>query len=86
MQLVHNASTPVSATRPVIPRDRLIRMPEVENVTGLKKSAIYSLLGKKAFPKPVRLSSRCVAWPETAVLQWVQDRIAESNAQQEVSQ
>lgn len=77
MQLVHSAA-PVPGARPVIPRDRLIRMPEVESLTGMKKSAIYSLLGRKEFPKPVRLSGRCVAWPETAVLQWVQDRIAES--------
>lgn len=52
-------------------------------MTGCKKSTIYSMLAQKRFPKPVRLSSRMVAWPETAVLQWVQDRIAEAEGQKE---
>lgn len=69
MQLVHEA-------RPVVPRDRLIRLPDVEAATGCKKSTIYLLLKQGQFPKPVRLSARMVAWPESAVLQWVQDRIA----------
>jgi len=33
------------------------------------------MLQEGRFPKPVRLSARMVTWPETAVLQWVQDRI-----------
>lgn len=70
MQVVH-------ATRPAVPRDRLIRLPDVEAATGCKKSTIYLLLKQGKFPKPVRLSARMVAWPETSVLQWVQDRIAE---------
>lgn len=76
MQAVHQS-------RPVVPRDRLVRLPEVEAMTGCKKSTIYSLLAKKRFPKPVRLSARMVAWPETAVLQWVQDRIAEAESGQQ---
>ena len=70
MQVVHQS-------RPVVPRDRLVRLPEVEGMTGCKKSTIYKLIGEGSFPKPVRLGTRTVAWPETAVLQWVQDRISE---------
>jgi prophage regulatory protein len=71
MQLVHQS-------RPVVPRDRLVRLPEVEGMTGLRKSTAYKLIGEGKFPKPVRLGTRMVAWSEAAVLQWVQDRIAES--------
>lgn len=71
MQLVHSAA-------PVIPRDRLLRLPDVETVTGLKKSSIYVLMKRGAFPRGVRLTARCVAWPESQVLQFVQDRIAEA--------
>ena len=38
------------------------------------------------FPKSVRLNARMVAWPETAVLQWVQDRIAEAQQSTGVQQ
>lgn len=66
----------VSDTRPAVRRDRLIRLPEVETITGLKKSSIYNLLKAGRFVPPVMISARCTAWPESAVLQWVQDRIA----------
>lgn len=72
MQVVHQS-------RPVVPRDRLIRLPDVEAATGCKKSTIYMLLRQGTFPKPIRLSARMVAWSETAVLQWVQDRIASAS-------
>ena len=62
MQVVHQS-------RPVVPRDRLIRLPDVEGATGCKKSTIYELMKAGRFPKPVRLSARHVAWPESAVLQ-----------------
>lgn len=71
MQVVHQS-------RPVVPRDRLIRLPDVEGATGCKKSTIYELMKAGRFPKPVRLSARHVAWQESAVLQWVQDRIQEA--------
>ena len=71
MQVVHQS-------RPVVPRDRLVRLPEVEGMTGCKKSTIYQMIADGRFPKPLRLTGRMVAWPESAVLQWVQDRIQEA--------
>ena len=70
MQLVHESA-------PAVRRDRLIRLPQVEQLVGIKKSSIYRLMRANAFPRCVRLGHKCVAWPEAAVLQWVQDRIAE---------
>lgn len=66
-----------AATAPgvVVPRDRLLRLPAVEAVTGCKKSTIYSLMKEGKFPKSIAVTRRMAAWPETAVLQWVQDRI-----------
>lgn len=73
MHVVHTA-------RPVVPRDRLLRLPDVEAATGCKKSTIYKLMKEGKFPRCVYVTSRCVAWPETAVLSWVQARIAEGQA------
>lgn len=69
MQLVHES-------RPQVRRDRLLRLPEVEQATGLKKSTVYLLMKRDEFPRCVQITPRCVAWPESAVLQWVQDRIS----------
>ncbi|MFN3812613.1 MAG: helix-turn-helix transcriptional regulator [Roseateles asaccharophilus] len=68
MQLVHTAA-------PAVRRDRLVRLGEVEAMTGLRKSSIYLLMKRGQFPRSVQLTARCVAWPESAVLQFVQDRI-----------
>lgn len=65
----------VQASRLFASPGALWRLPRVEEATGLKKSTIYELMRAGKFPKSVRLSSRMVAWPEAAVLQWVQDRI-----------
>ncbi|MCV2348711.1 helix-turn-helix transcriptional regulator [Paucibacter sp. Y2R2-4] len=66
----------VSENRPQIKRDRLLRLPDVETASGMKKSTIYLLMKRGQFPRCVQVTPRCVAWPESAVLQWVQDRIA----------
>lgn len=63
-------------TRPQVRRDRLLRLPEVETTTGLKKSTIYLLMKRGEFPRCVQITARCVAWAESHVLSYVQDRIA----------
>lgn len=68
-------------TRPLVKRDKLLRLADVEALTGCKKSTLYNLMRAGKFVQPVRISARCTAWPESAVLQWVQDRIAASGAQ-----
>lgn len=70
----------VSETRPQVKRDRLLRLPDVEAATGLKKSSIYLLQQRGEFPRCVQVTPRCVAWAESAVLQWIQDRIAAASA------
>lgn len=69
VHLVHSA-------KPVVPRDRLLRLAEVESLVGAKRSTIYQLMKEGKFPKQITVSRRFAAWPESAVLQWVQDRIA----------
>ena len=82
---VHTAANPVGFAgtlkekamqpEPTPARDRLIKLPEAESLSGLKKSTIYSKIKEGTFPRPVRLSSRAVAFSESAVLRWVQARI-----------
>lgn len=69
----------VTETRPQVRRDKFLRLPEVEAATGLKKSTIYLLMKRGEFPYGVQVTARCVAWPESRVLQFVQDRIADAD-------
>ena len=73
MHLVHTTPAPVR-------RDRLLRLVEVERVVGFKKSTIYALMRNGQFPRAIKVTSRCCAWAESAVLQWVQDRIGAADA------
>jgi len=66
--------------RPPVQRDRLLRLEAVEALVGLRKSTIYLLMKRGEFPRCVQLTARCVAWPESQVLQFVQDRITASEA------
>ena len=54
---------------------RLIRLPEVIRQTGLARSSIYDGIRTGAFPKPVPLCGRNVAWVELEVGRWIAGRI-----------
>lgn len=55
---------------------RLLRLPSIEALTGLKKSTIYGHMANKddPFPAPVRIGARAVAWRESDVLAWIAAR------------
>lgn len=55
---------------------RLLRLPEVRHRTGLATSSLYALMADGEFPRPVKLTERSVAWPESLVSDWVAARLA----------
>lgn len=59
--------------------ERLLRLPEVEKKTGLKKSSIYAGMRKGSFPKCVRFG-RVVAWPASRIEQWLAELVSRSDA------
>ena len=54
---------------------KLIRLPEVINRTGYQRSNIYHLMSQGQFPKSVSLGGRAVAWLESEVDFWIQERV-----------
>lgn len=53
----------------------LIRRPEVERRTGLKRSHIYAMMKAGAFPQAVPLGARAVAWVDEEISAWIAGRI-----------
>jgi prophage regulatory protein len=54
---------------------RALRRPEVEQKTGLKRSAIYKKMRAGEFPLPIGLGSgsrRAVAWIEAEIDAWLE--------------
>jgi prophage regulatory protein len=54
---------------------RFLLRPEVQARTGLSASTLYYMIGRGAFPRPVRLTPRRVAWVEDDILAWQEQRI-----------
>lgn len=55
--------------------ERLLRLPEVEARTGLKKSAIYAAMKAGTFPEAIKLGPRAAAWPLSLIEAWIAERI-----------
>ncbi|MGH1432633.1 MAG: helix-turn-helix transcriptional regulator [Neptuniibacter sp.] len=60
---------------------RLLRRPEVELLTGLGRSCIYARMSRNEFPKAIPIGGRLVAWNESEIHKWIDDRISEANKQ-----
>lgn len=60
--------------------ERFIKRREVENLVALSRSAIYALISKSEFPRPVTIGRYAVAWRETEVRAWMAARVAERDA------
>ena len=59
---------------------RILRLPEVQNMTGFKRAHIYSLINQGRFPKSVQLGPRAVGWDSFAIDKWIHGRIAGESA------
>ncbi|MDM1762179.1 AlpA family transcriptional regulator [Acinetobacter sp. 251-1] len=66
--------------------NRLIRRKEVQKKTGLGASSIYAMMKSGEFPQCLNLSERRVAWVESDVDSWVEDRIAKHKAANAVTE
>lgn len=53
---------------------KYLRRHAVEEMVGLKTTTIYKLMSEGAFPRPVKLTGRAVAWPESAIVEWLESR------------
>ena len=59
---------------------QVIRRPEVERLTGLSRSTIYTKMDPKSayfdsdWPKKVSLGRRSVGWYRHEVIEWVESR------------
>ena len=54
--------------------NRLLRLPEVVQRTGLARATIYNLIKREEFPRPIELTGRLRRWQEGVIEQWLADR------------
>ena len=64
---------------------RLLRLPEVIEITGLGRDTIYRYIRDGRFPRQPRISQRASGWREDEVRAWVDSRPAVEPSDSKVS-
>ena len=57
---------------------KILRLPKVEDLTGLSRSTLYQKIREGTFPANVALGARAVGWLESDVISWVEQQIQNS--------
>lgn len=57
------------------PSERFLRLNEVMEKTGLKRSTIYNQMNKGEFPKSISITANSVAWLESEINSWIEEKI-----------
>ena len=57
---------------------KILRLPQVCEVTGLCRSMIYQMEADMRFPQRVKIGARAVGWLEKEVNAWLIGRVAVS--------
>ena len=57
---------------------KILRLKDVIAKTGLSRSHIYALLSAGKFPKPIKLSPRCIGFLESDIDNWLSEKIPQT--------
>ena len=60
--------------------NKILRLKDVINATGLSRSSIYLLMRDDKFPQNILLGARSVGWPQSSIDNWIDSRIAASQS------
>lgn len=52
----------------------ILRRPEVQRRTGLKRAYIYKLMKENKFPQTVPIGLRAVGWYSDEIARWIMER------------
>ena len=64
--------------KPSVKSMRLLRIPQVMQQTGQKKTMLYELQKVGSFPMRIQITSNSVGWIEEEVNAWIAGRVAAS--------
>lgn len=59
-------------------KQNLIRLSDVMKRTGYSRAWIYRLLKEERFPKPIKIGIRSIAFIESEIDEWINQRILAS--------
>jgi prophage regulatory protein len=53
---------------------KVLRLPEVQDKTGLARSTLYKYIDVGTFPRPIYLGGRAVGWIDSEVHEWLKEK------------
>jgi prophage regulatory protein len=54
--------------------DRMVRWPEVRELTGISRTTAWREIRGGRFPNPVKLTTHSVAWRQSEIESWIASR------------
>lgn len=54
--------------------ERILRWPEVQQLTGLSRTTVWRLIAAQQFPRSVKITSHAVGWRQSEVNAWIESR------------
>jgi len=60
--------------------DKLLTQRDVEELLGVKKTKLYTMLAAGEFPQPIVISSCLRRWPSSHVQAWINNQIDKQQA------
>ena len=60
---------------------KLLRLPQVKQTTGLSKSTIYARISEGTFPKQIPIGPRLVVWLESDIQNWIAEQVSAATGQ-----
>ena len=64
----------------ILMKNKMLRLENVKSKTGLSRSTIYRLMDEGRFPHQINLGYRAVAWLESEVDNWLDEKISSSRS------
>lgn len=55
---------------------QFMKLNEVIRITSLSRTTIYRLISEGEFPKQVSLGGRSVAWVESEINEWMEEKVS----------
>ena len=55
-------------------QNRIIRLPEVQALTGQSRSSVYRRAADGTFPAPIKLGERSIGWRADEIQEWIATR------------
>lgn len=60
--------------------NKIIRMKDAKDLTGLSRSSIYLAMNAGTFPKAIKLGARSMGWLLADIQAWIDSRVSSCRA------